>query len=118
VSSILYYDPTPARATQRERTGIVYMANDVGVLTAVDAATGERVWQERVEGVFSASPVAGGGHVYFVSENGDTIVLKAGKAPQVVARNSLGVRAVASPALSNGQIFIRTDNQLFCIGRS
>jgi outer membrane protein assembly factor BamB len=106
VSSLLYYD------------GIIYMANDVGVLTAVAAATGERVWQERMDGVFSASPVAGGGHVYFVSENGDTIVLKAGKAPQVVARNSLGVRAVASPALSNGQIFIRTDNQLFCIGRS
>ena len=64
-SSLLYYD------------GIVYMANDVGVLTAVDAATGERVWQERVDGVFSASPVAGGGHVYFVSESGETVVLKA-----------------------------------------
>ena len=60
------------------------MANDVGVLTAVDAATGERVWQERVDGVFSASPVAGGGHVYFVSENGDTVVVKAGRAPQIV----------------------------------
>ena len=48
-------------------------------------ATGERVWQERVDGVFSASPVAGGGHVYFVSENGDTVVVKAGRAPQVVA---------------------------------
>ena len=47
----LYYD------------GVVYMANDVGVLTAVDAASGERIWQERVDGVFSASPVAGGGHV-------------------------------------------------------
>ncbi len=54
------------------------MANDVGVLTAVDATSGERVWQERVDGVFSASPVAGGGHVYFVSENGETVVVKAG----------------------------------------
>ena len=77
-SSLLYYD------------GVVYMANDVGVLTAVDAATGERVWQERVDGVFSASPVAGGGHVYFVSEGGETVVLKAGakdQPPQVVAKN-------------------------------
>jgi outer membrane protein assembly factor BamB len=106
ISSLLYYDR------------IIYMANDVGVLTAVDATSGERVWQERIDGVFSASPVAGGGHVYFISENGDTIVLKAGKTPQVVARNPLGVRAVASPAISNGQIFIRGDNQLFCIGRS
>jgi outer membrane protein assembly factor BamB len=103
-SSLLYYDR------------VVYMANDVGVLTAVDAASGERVWQERVDGVFSASPVAGGGHVYFVSENGETVVLKAGRAPQVVARNALGERAVASPAISNGQIFIRTDKHVFAIG--
>jgi len=105
VSSLLYYD------------GIVYMANDVGVLTAVDAATGARVWQERVDGVFSASPVAGAGHVYFVSENGDTVVVKAGRTPQVVARNPLGERAVASPAISNGQVFIRTDRHVFSIGR-
>jgi outer membrane protein assembly factor BamB len=104
VSSLLYYDR------------IVYMANDVGVLTAVDAARGERVWQERVDGVFSASPVAGGGHVYFVSEGGDTVVVKAGRPPQVVGRNALGERAVASPAISNGQIFIRTDRHVFAIG--
>jgi outer membrane protein assembly factor BamB len=105
VSSLLYYDR------------VVYMANDVGVLTAIDATTGERIWQERVDGVFSASPVAGGGHVYFVSEGGDTIVVKAGRAPQIVARNPLGERAVASPAISNGQIFIRTDTHVFAVGR-
>jgi outer membrane protein assembly factor BamB len=104
-SSLLYFD------------GVVYMANDVGVLTAVDATSGERIWQERVDGVFSASPVAGGGHIYFVSENGETVVLKAGRAPQVLARNALGERAVASPAISKGQIFIRTDNHVFAIGR-
>jgi outer membrane protein assembly factor BamB len=69
-----------------------------------------------VDGVFSASPVGGGGHVYFVSENGETVVLKAGRTPQVVARNALGERAVASPAISNGQIFIRTDKHVFAIG--
>jgi outer membrane protein assembly factor BamB len=106
VSSLLYYD------------GMIYMANDVGVLTAVDAKTGERVWQERVDGVFSASPVAGAGHVYFVSENGDTIVLKSGRPPQIAGRNSIGERAVASPAVSNGQIFIRTDERIFCIGKT
>jgi outer membrane protein assembly factor BamB len=104
-SSLLYYDR------------IVYMATDVGVLTAVDAATGERVWQERVDGVFSASPVAGGGHVYFVSENGETVVVKAGRTPQIVARNAVGERAVASPAISKGQIFIRTDKHVFAVGR-
>ena len=95
-------------------------ANDVGVLTAVDAASGARVWQERVDGVFSASPVAGGGHVYFLGEGGETVVLRAGakdRAPAIVARNTIGERAVASPAISNGQIFIRTDRHIYAIGR-
>ena len=103
-SSLLYYD------------GIVYMANDVGVLTAVDAANGQRVWQERVDGVFSASPVGGGGHVYFVSEDGNTVVLKGGRAPQVVARNDVGERMLASPAISGGRLFLRTDEHLIAIG--
>ena len=105
VSSLLHYG------------GIVYMANDVGVLSAVNAATGERVWQQRVDGVFSASPVAGGGHVYFVAENGDTVVVKAGQVPEVVARNPVGERALASPAISNGRLFLRTDEHLIAIGR-
>ena len=60
--------------------GILYMASDVGAVTAIDAATGTRIWQQRVEGIFSASPVAGDGKIYFVSETGETIVLKAGRA--------------------------------------
>ena len=104
VSSLLYYD------------GVIYMANDVGVLTAVDAANGERLWQERVDGVFSASPVGGGGHVYFLSENGDTVVVRAGRKPRIVGRNALGARVIASPAISHGQLFIRTDDHLIAIG--
>ena len=104
VSSLVYQD------------GRVYMANDVGVLTAVDARTGERVWQERIDGVFSASPVAAGGHVYFASENGETIVVKSGTTPTVVARNALGERTIASPAVAGGRIYLRTDGHLFAIG--
>ena len=105
VSSLLFYE------------GIIYMANDVGVLTAVDAATGQRVWQQRTDGVFSASPVAGGGHVYFLSENGDTVVVKAGRSPEIVARNAVAERALASPAISNGRLFLRTDDHLIAIGK-
>jgi len=97
--------------------GILYMASDVGAVSAIDAATGKRIWQERVDGIFSASPVAGDGKIYFVSETGETIVLKAGRAPQVLARNDLGERLIASPAISNGQLFIRSDGQLFAIGK-
>jgi outer membrane protein assembly factor BamB len=86
------------------------------VLTAIDAARGERIWQERVDGVFSGSPVGGGGHVFFVSEDGDTVVVKAGRSPQIVGRNPLGERIIASPAIADGRIFIRTDDHLFAIG--
>jgi outer membrane protein assembly factor BamB len=97
--------------------GLIYMASDVGGVTAVDAATGQRVWQHRIPGIFSASPVAGDGKVYFVSETGEVTVLRAGRTPDVLATNSLGERLIASPAISNGQIFLRSDDRLFCIGK-
>lgn len=104
VSSLVYAD------------GLLYMANDAGVLTAADAANGERVWQERVGGVFSASPVAADGRVYFVAENGQTVVVKTGRPPTIVARNDIGERTLASPAISNGQIFLRSDAHVVAIG--
>jgi outer membrane protein assembly factor BamB len=98
--------------------GVLYMANDVGAITAIEADTGKKIWQERVNGIFSASPVAADGKIYFVSETGETIVLKSGREPVVIARNDIGERLIASPAVSNGQIFLRTDDRLFCIGKS
>ena len=58
--------------------GLLYMASDVGAISVIDAETGRRLWQERVNGLFSASPVAGDGKVYFVSETGEVIVLRGG----------------------------------------
>ena len=81
--------------------GLLYLTNDVGVLTCADAKTGERVWQTRLDGVF-ASPVAADGKIYLVSQTGETIVVKAGREPVVLARNDLGERLVASPAISRG----------------
>ena len=104
ISSLVYHD------------GLIYMATDVGAVTVVDAASGQRVSQQRIEGVFSASPVAADGKIYFVSENGETVVMQAGRTPTVLARNDLGERQIASPAISNGQIFIRTDDHVFAIG--
>lgn len=104
VSSLLYYQ------------GLVYMASDVGVVTAVDPKTGEKVWQERIEGIFTASPVAADGKVYLASETGETIVISAARPPRVLARNSVGARTVATPAISDGQIFIRTDDSIVCVG--
>lgn len=96
--------------------GLIYMASDVGGVTVLDAATGQRVWQQRIEGVFSASPVAGDGKVYFVTEGGSTVVIGGGRQPVILARNELGERLIASPALSDGQIFLRSDGRLFALG--
>jgi outer membrane protein assembly factor BamB len=97
--------------------GLLYMTGDVGVLTVSDAKTGARVYQERVGGVYTASPVAGDGKVYLASEDGETIVLSAGPAPTVIARNKLSARQLASPAVAGGRLFIRSDDVLFAIGR-
>ena len=104
ISSLVYYE------------GLIYMTGDVGVATVIDAETGERIWQERIGGVYTASPVAGDGMVYFLSEGGETVVLRAGRSPEVLARNDLGVRQLASPAISDGRLFIRSDHTLFAIG--
>jgi outer membrane protein assembly factor BamB len=106
IASLLYYD------------GLLYMANDSGIVTCLDPKTGEKVWQERIDGIFTASPVAGDGKVYLVSETGDTIVLQAGRQPRVLERNALDERSAATPAISRGQIFIRTDNHVICIGKA
>ena len=105
ISSLLYYE------------GLIYMANGNGIVTVVDAETGRRVWQDRVGGIYSASPVAGDGKVYLFSETGETVVLQAGRDLHVLQRNDLGERVVSSPAVSDGRIFIRTDEALIAVGR-
>ena len=105
VSSLVHYN------------GLLYMAGDVGVLSAIDAKSGTRVWQERTGGVFTASPVAADGKIYLLSEDGQTIVLAAGPMPRVLARNRLNARQLASPAISGGRIFIRTDDAVIAIGK-
>jgi outer membrane protein assembly factor BamB len=105
VSSLVHYQ------------GVIYMSTDNGILSAVDAGNGQRLWQERIGGVFSASPIAGDGKVYFVSEGGETVVLKAGRTFKVISRNTLDGHFVASPAADEGRIFLRADDRLYAVGR-
>lgn len=97
--------------------GVIYMSTDNGILSAVDATNGQRLWQERVTGVFSASPIAGDGKIYFVSEAGETIVLKAGRTFEIVSRNKLDGHFVASPAAGGGKIFLRADDRVIAVGK-
>jgi outer membrane protein assembly factor BamB len=105
VSSLVHYQ------------GLIYMVGDVGVLTVTDAKDGTRTHQERIGGVYSASPVAGDGKIYLLSEDGETIVVAAGRTPRILARNRLAARQLASPAVSGGRLFIRSDNALYAVGK-
>ena len=97
----------------------LYGVTDQGVMSCWAAATGEVVWQERLaeKQGFSASPVHAAGRIYALSEAGETVVVEAGPAFKVLARNPLGEKCQASPAFAGGRIFIRSDKQLWCLGK-
>jgi outer membrane protein assembly factor BamB len=96
--------------------GRLYMTNDGGLVTVYDAADGRKVYQHRMGGAYTASPVVAGGNIYFVSEDGDTQVVAAGPEFKTVATNSLGETCLASPAVARGRLLIRTEKALYCIG--
>lgn len=106
ISSFVYHD------------GLLYMAGDVGVISCIDARTGQPVWRERIGGIFTASPVAADGKIYLASESGETVVLQAGRTPRVLGRNRIKGRVLATPAIAGGRIFFRTDNEVIAVGSS
>ena len=88
-----------------------------GFLTANDVKTGKQYWKERLGGKkHHASAVAADGRIYLTSDEGVTFVLKAGDEFDILAKNPLGERVFASPAFSDGDIFIRGAKHLWCIG--
>ena len=99
--------------------GVVYMVNDTGVLTTVDAATGKALKTARVRGIsdnYYASPVAADGKVVFVSLNGRVTILKAGAEQETLAHSDLDEQVYATPALADGRIYLRSTASLWCFG--
>jgi outer membrane protein assembly factor BamB len=96
-----------------------YVVNDRGIVWCLDAKTGKEVYgQQRIRpGTYSASPVLADGKIYVTSEDGVTTVFKAGPKFELVAENDLKEYTLSSPAVSDGQIFIRTAQHLYCIGK-
>ena len=94
-----------------------YVADDKGIASCIDALTGKLLWRKRMGGKFTASPVAADGKLFFTDETGGTIVLDAGQAEyQELAHNQIGEDVYASPAISQGRLFVRSTKHLFCIG--
>ena len=97
----------------------LYTLNNNGILTSYDAATGAQIYRARVGGggAFSASPIAADGKLYLASEDGDVFVIQAGRQYVELAKNPMNEVIMASPAISDGLLIIRTLGHVWAIGQ-
>jgi outer membrane protein assembly factor BamB len=94
----------------------IFVVSDIGVATALDAKAGMSHWVRRIGGNYSASPIFADGRVYFLSEEGLATVIAPGTEFRLLARNKLDGTTLASMAVSEGSIFIRSDTHLYRLG--
>ncbi len=95
--------------------GLIFLPGDRNFVTCYDAKAGTQLWRERLGEQFHASPVAAGDRIYVATKEGAVKVFRASAKFELLADNAMGEPIIASPAVSNGQIFIRGDRHLFCI---
>jgi len=106
------YVPSPIVAGD-----FLLVVSDGGIATCFDASSGAPLWRERLAGTQSASPVLADGIVYCFSDRGEATLIRPGEEFDVVATNRLEEPISSSPAISQGQIFVRTHEALYCIGK-
>lgn len=94
----------------------LYILTEAGIAKCLKAATGEVIWRQRLGEKHSASPVWTDGKIYFLSDKGTTTVICDGAEFKVLAKNELNEKCQASPAISQQNIFIRSEKHLYCIG--
>ena len=105
------YVPSPVA-----HAGRLFLVDDKGVASCWDVKTGKQYWKERLSGKgHHASAVAADGRIYFVADDGTTFVVKASDEFELLATNPLGERVFASPAFSDGDIFLRGAKHLWCV---
>lgn len=107
------YVPTSLSVGER-----LFLWSDAGIVSCVQAASGQVVWQERVGGNFFSSPIWVEGRLFGVSTKGEVVVLEAGDRFQVLARNALGETTHSTPAVAGGRMFIHTIKSLICVAPS
>jgi len=95
-----------------------YVCSNAGIVTCYEAKTGKEIYKERMGmGSYTASPVAADGRLYFISEQGEVRVVKAGPVFQLLAANPLDDFVMATPAISNGSLFVRSQHFLMSLGK-
>jgi len=97
----------------------LYMVNDRGIVYCFEAQSGKEIYggQRIKPAIYSSSPVLADGKIYASNEDGLTTVIKAGPTFEVLAENALEDYTLSSPAISDGQIFLRTRGWLYCVGK-
>jgi outer membrane protein assembly factor BamB len=95
------------------KDGLLFGIDDNGVATCWDAMTGATIWNERVGGNYSASPVIAGGRIYFFSEQGKCTVVSAGREYRKLAENQLGDGFMASPAVVDNALILRSRSGVY-----
>lgn len=93
----------------------LYMVSDRGILTCLDAKTGQELWTERLGGNYSASPMYADGRIFLCSEQGEVIVIQPGREYQELARTQMPGRIMATPAITGRAVLLRTDKELYRI---
>jgi len=116
----------PATASPLAFDGRVYNINGSGVLACADVKDGQILWQLRVQvqlgektsrGVFTSSPVAAGGYLYFFNEDGVAMVVKGGETGEIVASHEFAETILCTPAIADGALYVRSDKHLWKIGQ-
>ncbi|MEZ6066165.1 MAG: PQQ-binding-like beta-propeller repeat protein [Planctomycetaceae bacterium] len=107
----------PSKPSPLHINGRIYTIGDQGVANCLDAMTGEKVWQARVAGNYSASPVYADGKLYFASEEGKVSVVAPGDEFQLLAENELADGIMSSPAIADQSLLIRTKTHLYRIAQ-
>jgi outer membrane protein assembly factor BamB len=97
---------------------LIYLVSDDGIVNCIDAKNGEPVWQKRIGGEFSGSPIFGDGHIYFCDRDGQSTVIKPGRKFDAVATNTLDDGMMASPAVDGRALILRTKSHLYRIENS
>jgi outer membrane protein assembly factor BamB len=108
------YMPTPLAYN-----GILYSLNNDGIFDAYEIETGKEIYRKRLDPIgsgFSASPVAADGRLYLSNEDGEMLVVAAGREFRLMSTNTMGELLMATPALSNGVMYVRSSSSLFAIG--
>ncbi len=106
----------PYTCTPLAYRGLLYAVRDIGVLHVYDLDSGQRIYSERTGSTHAASPVASDGKIYITGETGEILVVKAGRAFEVLGRNDMGEPCMATPAIAGGTLFVRTRGHLYAIG--